>query len=465
MYRATIFLTSLALLATSAPAQKPTDEARLGPGLSLTVYNQDLAVIKERRLMQLPRGRELVKFADVAARIIPQTVQFSSLTRPADTKVLEQNYEFDLLSANKLLDKYIDKPIRVITRDGQFIQGVLLSFDAAQLVLRDTDAADGSLQLLPRPNNIRDIQFGSLPEGFLTKPTLVWLVESKKAGQHLIKVAYQSRGFSWRADYTALIAEDEKTMTLAGWVTITNKSGATYRDAGLKLMAGDVHIVKDKERRRDRLALRSLSRDEKSAPAFEEKAFAEYHLYTLGKTTTLADNQVKQIELFPIAEEVPVHKKYLYRGGNDVGVYLEVKNSKENNLGMPLPAGKVRVYQTDIDKAREFIGDDSIDHTPKDEPVKVRIGRAFDLAAQRTRTDRKRPSKRVDIQTWQIKLRNHKDVPIEMEVEEYLRGRVNWKITANSDEYTKKDYRTIVFKKEMPANSEWIINYTVRYWW
>ncbi|MCK4850920.1 MAG: DUF4139 domain-containing protein, partial [Phycisphaerae bacterium] len=351
-------------------------------------------------------------------------------------------------------------------RDGQFIQGLLLSFDAAQLVLRDTDAADGSLLLLPRPNNIRDIQFGSLPEGFLTKPTLVWLVESQKPGQHLIKVAYQSRGFSWRADYTALIAEDEESMTLAGWVTITNKSGASYRDAGLKLMAGDVHIVKEEERRRDRISGRGgRELAMKSARRFEEKAFAEYHLYTLGKTTTLRDNQVKQIELFPIAEKVPVHKKYLYRGGSDVGVYLEVKNSKQNNLGIPLPAGKVRVYQTDIDRAREFIGDDSIDHTPKDEPVKVRIGRAFDLAAQRTRTDRKRPSDRVDIQTWQIKLRNHKQVPIEMEVEEYLNGRRNWKITDSSDEFTKKDYRTIVFKKEMPANSEWIIYYTVRYWW
>ncbi len=463
MLRVTIFLTSLALLATSALADEIIDEARLGPGLSLTVYNQDLAVIKERRLMELGRGRDVLKFAKVAARIIPQTVQFSSLTDPGKTKVLEQNYEFDLVSADKLLDKYIDKPIRIITRDGRMTEGTLLSYDSTQLVLADGDG--GPIQLLPRPNNIRDIQFGSLPEGFLTKPTLVWLVESQKAGEHLIKVAYQSRGFSWRADYTALIAEDEKSMTLAGWVTITNKSGASYRDAGLKLMAGDVHIVKE-ERRLGRISgPEGRERASKSARGFEEKAFAEYHLYTLGKTTTLRDNQVKQIELFPIVEEVPVHKKYLYRGGNDVGVYLEVKNTKQNNLGMPLPAGKVRVYQTDIDRAREFIGDDSIDHTPKDEPVKVRIGRAFDLAAQRTRMDHKRPSDRVEIQTWQIKLRNHKDVPIEMEVQEFLRTGVNWKVTDFSDEFTKKDYRTIVFKKEMPANSEWIINYTVRYWW
>jgi len=464
MSRAIILLTTVALLNLTALADDALDEAQLGPGVSLTVYNQDLAVVKERRLMELPRGRKVIKFAEVAAKIIPQTVQFISLTDPAKTSVLEQNYEFDLVSAEKLLDKYIDKPIRIITRDGRMTEGTLLSYDGNQVILRD--AGSQAIQLLPRVENIRDIQFSSLPEGFLTKPTLVWLVDSGKAGQHLIKVAYQTHGFTWRADYTALVAPDEKTMTLAGWVTITNNSGAAYRDAGLKLMAGDVHIVEPQEPLRQALSAGGrVELAKRGGPAFEEKAFAEYHLYTLGKTTTLLDKQVKQIELFPIAENVPVHKKYLYRGGRDVGVYLEVKNSKANNLGMPLPAGKVRVYQTDIDIAREFIGDDAIDHTPKDEPVKVRIGRAFDLAAERSQTDRKRPSDNVDIQTWQITLRNHKDTPVEMEVQEFLRSGVNWEIDVTSDEYAKKDYRTVVFKKQMPANSEWIINYTVRYWW
>ena len=463
MLRTIVIAVMVAGLAALASAEV-IDEADMGPGLSLTIYNQDLAVIKERRLIELPRGRETVKFEDVAQRIIPQSVQFSSLTDPARTTVVEQNYEFDLVSADKLLYKYIDKPIRVITQDGGLVDGRLLSFDRGQLVLRDD--VDDSIQLLPRAKNVRDIQFSTLPEGFLTKPTLIWLVEARKAGEHLAKVAYQSRGFTWRADYTALVAEDHKSMTLAGWVTITNNSGASYRDAGLKLMAGDVHVVQERERARAGMPTPEFSLKSLEEPAgFVEKSFAEYHLYTLGRRTSLLDKQVKQIELFPIVETVPVEKKYLYKANRDVGVYLEVKNSKEKNLGMPLPGGKVRIYQNDIDGAREFIGDDSIDHTPKDEPVKVRMGRAFDIAAQRIQTDQRRPARRVRIETFKITLRNHKDQAVRMAVEDYLHPRRNWKITATSDEFTKKDYRTITFEKEMPANSEWVITYTVRYWW
>ena len=453
---------ALTALLTSAWAET-IDEADMGPGLSLTIYNQDLAVIKERRLIELPRGRGTVKFEDVAQRIIPQSVQFSSLTDPTRTTVIEQNYEFDLVSADKLLDKYIDKPVRIITQDGSLVSGTLLSFDRSQLLLRDD--VDDSIQLLPRAKNVRDIQFSTLPEGFLTKPTLVWLVDARKAGQHLAKVAYQSHGFTWRADYTALVAPDHQSMTLAGWVTITNNSGASYHDAGLKLMAGDVHVVQEARELAGSVATSNLRAAGKAGSGFEEKSFAEYHLYTLGRRTSLLDKQVKQIELFPIVETVPVHKKYLYRANRDVGVYLEVKNSKENNLGMPLPGGKVRIYQNDIDSAREFIGDDSIDHTPKDEPVKVRMGRAFDIAAERTQTDQQRPARRVQVETFKITLRNHKDQAIKMAVEDYLHPRRNWKITSTSDEYTQKDYRTVVFEKEMPANSEWVITYTVRYSW
>ncbi len=462
MLRIIIFSIMVGGLVASASAEV-IDEADMGPGLSLTIYNQDLAVVKERRLIELPRGRETVKFEDVAQRIIPQSVQFRSLTDPANTTVVEQNYEFDLVSAEKLLGKYIDKPIRIITQDGSMMAGTLLSFDRNQLVL--SEELDGSIQLLPRAKNVRDIQFSTLPEGFLTKPTLVWLVEARKAGEHLAKVAYQARGFTWRADYTALVAEDHKSMTLAGWVTITNNSGASYRDAGLKLMAGDVHVVEEARRDRSGPMEVMLLKSAVEAEGFVEKSFAEYHLYTLGRRTSLLDKQVKQIELFPIVETVPVQKKYLYKANREVGVYLEVKNSKENNLGMPLPGGKVRIYQNDIDGAREFIGDDSIDHTPKDELVKVRMGRAFDIAAQKTQTHQQRPARRVRVETLKITLRNNKDQAIRMAVEDYLHPRRNWKITATSDEFTKKDYRTITFEKEMLANSEWIITYTVRYWW
>ncbi len=443
-------------------AAKTVAEAELGEGVGLTVYNQDFAVVKERRKMDLPAGRSTVKFKDVAATIVPETVQFSSLAPADDARVIEQNYEFDLVSADKLLDKYIDKSISVVSRDGQVFDGELLSFDGSQLVL----AGEAGIQLIPRGKNVKDIRFSSLPEGLLTKPTLVWLVDSRQAGEHLVKVAYRANNMTWRVDYRARCDADGAMLDLAGWVTVTNKSGTTYGDAQLKLMAGDVHVVEEVKRVRRRAEDR-YARAKAARAAFEEKAFAEYHLYTLSQPTTLKDRQTKQIELINV-ETIPVERKYLYRGeGNKVAVVLEFKNSKETRegLGIPLPKGPIRVYQVDADKQVEFLGKDAIDHTPKDEEVKVRIGYAFDLVGERTQLKERRPSKKISEKDWRIRLRNHKDAPVRIELIERLEGWANWEILDPSQEYEKKDYRTIVFTVDVPANAERVVTYTVRYEW
>jgi len=453
--------------AADDPPAKAVDEADLGPGVSLTVYNQNFAIVKERRPMEFARGVGTVKFGDVAATIVPETVQFSSLDASKPVNVLEQNYEFDLVSADKLLAKYIDKRITVVGRDGGLTEGTLLSSDAAQLVL----TTDRGIELVPRYKNVKDILFSSLPGGLLTKPTLVWKVNAKQAGEQLIKVAYRADNMTWRVDYRAVAAADETTLDLAGWVTINNNTGTTFKDAGVKLMAGDVNLVRDDI---GRLAQGGSAGAEMAnklgrQPGFAEKSFAEYHLYTLGRNTTLASAETKQIELIDI-ERIPVQKKYLSKPdfGNRVGVVLEFKNSKATveGLGIPLPKGPFRVYQRDIDGQSEFVGADAIDHTPKDEPVRIRIGYAFELVVERTQTaNRQRAAEHWIEQDWQITLRNHKDSAVTVVVEEPVGAYVNWDIIAKSQDFVKKDFRTLDFTVDLPANGEKKITYTVRYTW
>jgi len=448
--------------ATMARAQTPQPPEPT-EGVGLTVYNQDFAIIRERRTMPLTTGRSEVKFKDVAATIVPDTVHFLSLKPAGDAKVIEQNYEFDLVSAGKLLDKYIDKDISLITRDGQPIEGKLLSFDDGQLVL----AAKDGIQMVPRGKNVRDIRFSALPGGLLTKPTLVWLVSAKQAGDHLVEVSYRANGVNWRVDYRAVADADGKTMDLSGWVTVDNRSGRTYQDAHLKLMAGDVNVVQERTQRPVTRGLAAAGRKMAEASAFEEKAFAEYHLYTLPRPTTIKDRQTKQIELINI-EAIPVNKKFQYRGeGDKVNVILEFKNSKETRegLGIPLPKGPIRVYQVDADKQNEFIGMDSIDHTPKDELVKIKIGEAFDVKGERVQTTRRVPGHQVEEQDWQIRVRNHKSEPVTVEILEPLDGNRNWEIYESSQEYKKKDFRTITFEAKIPANGEAKVTYSVRYTW
>jgi hypothetical protein len=473
MCLATSLLAAALLAAAPAPA---ADESESGPGVSLTVYNQNFAIVKERRAMDLVQGVGTLKFPDVAATIVPETVQFSSL-RPGGAQVLEQNYEFDLVSADKLLEKYIDKKIGVINRDGGLTEGTLLSADAAQLVL----AGPTSIELVPRGKNVKDIRFASLPSGLLTRPTLVWKVRAADAGKHLVKVAYRANQITWRVDYRAVAAADEKTLDLAGWVTITNQSGAAYRDAGLKLMAGDVHVLEEGEvNGSDQRMNYWQEKAAKTEAEFQEKSFAEYHLYTLGRTTTLANAQTKQIELIQVAE-IPVTKRYLFRGSaaqlyqqqappglQHAAVVLEFKNSKtvRPGLGIPLPKGPFRVYLTGTDRQPEFVGQDLIDHTPKDEPVRIRIGETFDLVGERVQAgNRARAGERWTEQDWKITLRNHKDQAVTVVAEEPLLGHVNWDIIARNQDYEKKDFHTIEFTLDLPPNGEKTVTYTVKYTW
>ena len=467
-----------AVMATVANAAEAPEA-----GVALTVYNQNFGVVREKRSVEVKEKLGWIQFTDVASKIDGTSVQFKSLTDP-EARVLEQNYEYDLVSADKLLQKYIDKSIKILTKDGSRYAGELLSFDASQLVIRQSGEKD-DIVMVQRGDNVKDIQFGHLPEGLITKPTLVWKLATEKPGRQLVEVTYQTEDLNWRADYNAVLNPEDTRLDLGGWVTLDNRSGATYKEARLKLIAGDVRRVR--KPRPVPVRARALAMEEAAAPPFEEKAFFEYHLYTLQRPTTVAQNQTKQIELLK-ASQVPIKKIFLYQGApqyrfygglqthagygaeesnKKVHVIIEFTNSKENNMGMALPKGKVRLYKVDAaDAALEFIGEDEIDHTPKDERIKLHIGNAFDIVGERKRTHfHVDTGRKTMTESFQIRVRNHKDEAVEVLVKEVLYRWSNWEITEASHKYEKYDAQTIHFPVQVTEDGEQVITYTVRYTW
>jgi hypothetical protein len=459
-------------LALAAPPPKPAEkpaaeppaaEADQGEGVSVTIYNQNFVVVKERRLMELKPGRSLVRFRDVASTIEPDTVQFATLRQPGLARVVEQNYEFDLIGADKLLDRYIDREIGVVTQDGEVIKGTLLSFDPGQLVLKTPAGID----LLPRSGNVRDVQLSALPGGLLTRPTLVWQLDAREGGKELVKVAYRAREMSWRVDYRARVNEAGDRLDLAGWVTVQNNTGATFKNAQVKLLAGDVNLIDFGRPERAAGEGEGGGDRGKKESEFKEKSFADYHLYELNGRTTLKGQETKQIELLDVSG-VPVERKYAFRAGEGkVAVVMGFKNSEKlrQGLGVPLPKGPVRVFQRDADGELEFAGSDAIDHTPKEEPVTVRLGYAFDLAAERKQVAQ-RNGVNFSEHDYEVRLRNHKVDAVTIDVVEQTEGRYrNMTVLKQSHDWTRPDVDTLVFPVKVKANAEAVVTYTIRYTW
>ena len=429
--------------------------------ISLTIYNQDLALVKDTRDLSFVSGRNEIKFTEVAEKIDATSVHFQVLSALDKIYLLEQNYQYDLVSSDKILEKYLDKNIQILTKDGKFYEGTLLSYAPDNLTLREKE---NSIRIMNRAQVV-DLSFPKLPEGLITRPTLVWLLDSKIQGKQKTEVSYLTSGINWHAEYVAVADKDDRNLELSGWVSIDNRSGATYPDAKLKLIAGEVHRVEEVQ---PRPVFRGTVVAEQAmgmAPTFEEKPFFEYHLYTLQFPSTVKDNEIKQISLFPNSS-VKVKKIYVYDGAREpkkVKVNLEFMNSKAEGLGMPLPKGKIRVYKVDVDKSMEFVGEDQINHTPKDEKVRVYVGDAFDIVGERTRTNFQKISDNVMEETYQIKLRNHKEEKVEVTVVEHLYPYTNWEILESNFKYEKKDASTIEFKISLEKNQEQIVNYKVRY--
>jgi len=420
--------------------------------VAITIYNQDIGLVRETREFDFPKGIGEVRFTDVASRIIPTSVHFNS-----DRAVLlEQNYEYDLVDAQKLLGKYVDQTVELYTENEGFFRGLLLAA-SGDIVIQETD---GSIRSISK-DKIYNVHFPTLPEGLITRPTLVWAVQSKKGGKGTGEISYLTEGIRWEAEYVAVTGKDDKTIDLTGWTNITNHSGATYRDARIKLMAGDVQVEKKYGRRRDYMESLSISGARASEPQFKEEAFYEYHLYTLQRPSTLRDNQVKQISLFNPASVKKVDKEYHFnwkKWKKKVRVFLVFDNTEKNNLGIPLPKGKVRVYKESSGGGMEFIGEDRIDHIPRNEEVRISTGFAFDIVGEREELDRTRRGKATEYEI-EMKVRNRKKETIEVIVQDQIWG--DWSIIKATDGWEKKSASIIEWKIKIRPDEEKVLNYRV----
>lgn len=419
--------------------------------LAITVYNDNLGLVRESREFDFPKGVGEIRFVDVAAQIIPTSVHFS-----CDRAILlEQNYEFDLVDPYKLMKKYIDHEIELITEDGRFT-GTLLSADGGA-VIRESDNTIRSIG----KDRIVNVHFSQLPEGLITRPTLVWTTESKKGGKGNAEMSYLTNGMRWEAEYVAVTDKIDENLELAGWVNINNHSGATYKEAQIKLMAGDVKIERKGRGAYEGMEISPEGRIHSRKDQFKEQEFYEYHLYTLQRASTLRDNQMKQISLFPTAK-TPIEKEYRYEPymGKKVKVSLEFKNEKKNGLGMPLPKGLVRVYKEGPDGGLEFVGEDRIDHTPTDETVRISTGNAFDVVGERTQVDRKRRGNDWDTE-YLIKIRNRKrKEAVTVTVAESFWG--DWELLdSTTDGWVKNSASNVEWKVHVKPGEEKEVKYRV----
>lgn len=442
-------------------------------GTALTIYNDNFAVVRESRQMSFEKGLNTAKFTDVASAIDPTSVNFSCLSAPGAVSVLEQNYEYDLVNTDSLLKRYIDKNVTVALKGsgadtGRKSDGLLLASMGDSLILK-SQAND--IEILDK-NSIEEISLKEMPDDLVTRPTLVWLADAKEKGAQLCQVTYTTGQISWNADYSAVLNADETKIDFTGWVTIDNKSGATYKDSTIKLIAGDVRRVVEPEPMVRKMAAVAM---EAGAPAFEEKAFMEYHLYTLGRKSTINNNEVKQIEFITPALGVPIKKLYIYERGRQqyirdgqkdkVQIKLEFENTKENNLGIALPKGKVRVFKKDpADESLEFVGEDRIDHTPGKEKLLLYIGNAFDVVAEYTLVDSEH-ERRMTRETHKIELRNRKAEAITVFVDEKFPASVNWTIDKSTHKYEKRDAGTARFEVKLEADSVVTVQYTATQTW
>jgi len=474
--------TAITVYSTADPAgfdpQRFIAQQRMGNDPQFAWQVPGFGVVKQVRSIQLDSGDNDLRFTDVARFIDPTTVSFTDLTDPDGTAVMEQNFEFDLVSPSKLLEKYIGREIRV-----QNLTVTLLAATGDRIVGQTPEG----VAILNVDES--DIQLGELPGGLITKPTLVWKIRADQGGEHHIRTTYQTEGMTWRADYNLLLNPEDTAADLGAWVTLMNLSGAGYDNARLKLIAGDVQRVQQPQDYYPRAGRALEMADAKLG--FEEKAFFEYHLYTLPRRTDVPANATKQIVLFPTARDVGIEKILVFEGipsarrwsyasqvytdrsfgaaqsNTKVDVYVRFDNREENQLGRPLPRGKVRVFKRDdADGTLEFIGEDLIDHTPKNERVLIRLGQAFDVVGERAQMDFNLDTGRKTLtEKIKVEIRNRKDAAQKVVVRETMYRWSTWDITNASHAFEKIDARTVHFDLNVPADGTETIGYTVRYSW
>jgi hypothetical protein len=469
MKRLTVLITLISfLLSLQVSYAAPlTSSLKDQQDVAVTIYNSNVGLVKDTRLIDFKPGIHELKFMDVAAKIDPTTVHIKSLINGSSLNVLEQNYEYDLLNPQKLLEKYVGQKVQLATinpetKKEEIVEATLLSTQGGNIFQIGDKIHIG---------HYGRVLLSKIPENLIPQPTLVWMVENKLSKPQKVEASYLTSGINWKADYVAVLNKLDTMTDLTGWVTIDNRSGATYQNALLKLVAGDIHRVQGDMKME--YASARVAAKEAASPQFKEESFFEYHLYTLDRRTTIKNNQTKQMTLLD-ANRVPLKKLFIFPGRpqyyyyqdqssnkQKIGVFLELENSKKNNLGIPLPKGTIRVYKEDKDGSLQFVGEDRIDHTPKDEKFKIKIGEAFDVVGERIQTDYKRLGRNLFEVSFEVSLRNHKKKDIKVLVEEPIPG--DWEMLSNSHPFEKLQAHLIRFDVPVAKDKEVKVKYRIRF--
>ncbi len=460
----------------TAMAQTPADELRTTlddqQGVAVTIYNDDLALVKDQRRVTLPAGRSALAFRDVSAKIQPQTALLRGIDGPAP-RVIEQNFDFDLLTPAALLEKYVGREVGIIQthpttgEETEETATVLAASDGVVLRIGERIEAGSP------PGRI---VYRDIPSSLRDRPTLVMSLDGAEAGERTLELSYLTGGLEWQADYVGELNAAEDALDLTGWVTLTNQSGTGYRNAQLQLVAGEVNRVQPPMP--EMMMARGMAMAAPPEPDMAEESLFEYHLYTLAHPTTIADNQSKQVSLLSAAD-ARVDKELLVEGGAgayrrqqgalaedlDVNVFLSLTNDEASNLGMPLPAGTVRIYKRDSQGNAQFIGEDAIDHTPKNETVRLRLGKAFDVTAQRKQTAFKKLSGSGPWQyqyetAFEVRVKNAKPEPQQVTLQERIPG--DWQMLEESARHEQGNASTALWRLDVPAEGQTVLSYRVR---
>lgn len=443
--------------------------------LALAVYNSNIALVRDVRQLQLPSGTFRLKFMDIAATVNPATVHFRSLTEPDKVGVLEQNYEYDLLEPNKLLNKYVGKEVTLVrsymdngTTRHEEIKATLLANNNGPVWKIGNDIVTGVYG--------ESYRFPEVPANLYDRPTLLMSLENTGARKQSIETSYLASNLSWNADYVLTVGREDKAADLDGWVTLINNSGTAFHNAKLQLVAGDLNRLPARDQYRA-MEMAANAPAAKAAGGFVQENFSEYHLYSLGRRTSVEDKETKQISLLE-GSGIPVEKLFVvngqsfyYRNAQNPGsplkdpvmVFYKFKNEEKSGLGIPVPAGNVRVYQKDSKGGLLFIGEDHIDHTPKDEFITVKIGNAFDIVSERKQVDYKSISSHVWEMEFEITLRNHKDTPVTVQVNEPIGG--DWEMLSSTYPAKKTEAFAAQFGVPVKANGESVLRYRIRARW
>jgi hypothetical protein len=438
--------------------------------VSVTVYNSDIALVRDVRNLVLPRGIGNLRFMDIAATVNPATVHFRSLTQPSQVSVLEQNYEYDLLDPDKLLRKYVGREVTLVrnrqeggTTRQEEVKALLLSYNTGPVWKIGNEIVTGL--------GADHIRFPELPESLYSRPTLIWTTQNDGEAKHRVEASYLARSLAWNADYVLTVSRDDKAADLNGWVTMTNNSGTAFKNARVQFVAGDLNRVRQQLGKLADMAAPAAARAEEK---MAQESFSDYHLYTLGRKTSINNAQTKQLSMFS-GTDVPVTKRYVVEGQNyyyhnqqhpgspikdSVQVYYQFKNDDKSGLGLPMPAGTLRVYQQDSKGGTQFVGEDRIMHTPKDETLNVKIGNAFDVICERNQIGFEKIATNVYELEYEITLRNHKATAVNVEVNEPIGG--TWRMLTSSHQWTKTSAWAAQFKVPVAADGTAVLKYRVR---